>query len=69
MITFITEYSPNMKPSQSFPTICLRATSENEETKSTVKLVHHLSLLRPQLLHITTVGFDKANARMNPPAN
>lgn len=24
---------------------------------------------RPQLLHITTVGFNKANARMNPPAN
>lgn len=24
---------------------------------------------RPQLLHITTVGFHKAKARMNPPAN
>lgn len=24
---------------------------------------------RPQLLHITTVGFDKAKARMNSPAN
>lgn len=48
----------------------LRATSENKETYSTVKLVHHVIFIeRPQLLHITTVGFDKANARMNPPAN
>lgn len=42
----------------------------DNESKCTGILVHHVIFIeRPQLLHITTVGFDKANARMNPPAN
>lgn len=50
-----------------FPRIQLRTSRARTHDRGCTCTVIFIS--RPQLLHITTVGFHKAKARMNPPAN